>query len=146
MTLLVALMMVLSLAGCHAEEKMDEAVNGAMDKVQSAADTEYSSYEDVYGDYSAQLAKKGKTLAKELKKEAPARYEAEGTLGKLYAEKSTELMKLYQKGANALSEYMLFSGDDQESYNEWNTMLRADFEDAKDVLMDAYMEALSEVQ
>ena len=146
MATLMALLLMLSLAGCSAEEKMDETVNGALEKVQSATDNkEYGSYQEILDDYSDQLAKKSKTLAKELKQEAPARYKEDGSLGKLAAEKTSILTKLYNKGVNEMSEYMIFSGDDQATFTEWKNKLREPYVEGKDLIMDAYAEALSSV-
>lgn len=142
----IALVMVFVLAGCHAEEKMDEAVYGTLDKVQELGDPGYSSYQDILDAYSAKLEKKGKTLEKELLKEAPARYKKDGTLAILLKEKTNELNEVYQEGLGKLSQYSFTSGESEEILSDQTDTLYTAYRQAEDGIMDAYTEALGNVQ
>lgn len=146
-SLLVAVL-VLPLSGCKkAEDKMDQAVYGALDKVQSVNENNSRSYQEVRDDYSEKLANKGAELAKELTKEAPDRYKADGnTLTKLLRDKTQALNELYQEGLKELSEAMLLSGDTEGAYDTEKDSLYSAYSKAESVIMDAYTEALSNVQ
>ena len=145
---LLAVLMVLALAGCQkAEDKMDQAVLGTLDKVQSANEQNSRSYQEVREDYSKQLAKKGESLAKELTKEAPARYKQDGnTLNKLLRDKTQALNEVYQEGHKELSEALMLSGDTEGAFDAEKETLYSAYRDAESVIMDAYTEALSNVQ
>lgn len=144
----MAVLLVLALAGCQkAEDKMDQAVYGTLNKVQSAQENNSRSYEAVLEDYSGRLQKKGASLAKELTKEAPARYKQDGnTLTKLLREKTQALNAVYQEGLKELSEALLLSGDTEGAYDQEKETLYSAYREAESVLMDAYTEALSAVK
>lgn len=145
---LMAVLMVLALAGCQkAGDKMDQAVYDTLDKVQDVGNPEYKSYQEVLDAYSKKMEQKGASLAKELTKEAPARYKQDGnTLTKLLKEKTQALNEVYQEGLKQLSQIMLFSEESRDIYESHEETLYSSYRKAESVIMDAYTEALSNVQ
>lgn len=144
---LTALVLALSLAGCQkATDKMDEVVNSGLSKVEEASKSEYGSAQEIVDLYSAKMEKQAKVLGKELKKEAPARYQQDGTLAKLLKEKTTVLADLYGKGSAEVSNYILYSsGNSSQSPTPFVDDLYDAYTDATNILMDDYQDALSEV-
>ena len=146
--MLMTLLLLLPLAGCKsAVDKMDEAVNGGLGKMQEIGNPEYKSYQEILDAYSVKMEKKGKVLAKELTREAPARYKQDGnTLTKLLKEKTQALNEVYQEGLGKLSQAMLFSEDSQDVYQAHKDSLYGAYRRAEDGIMDAYVEALDQLQ
>ena len=147
LALLMTAVLALSFTGCKkASEKMDEAVYGGLDKVQNLSESEYGSAQEIVDLYSAKMEKQAKVLGKELKKEAPARYQQDGTLAKLLKEKTTVLADLYGKGSAEVSNYILYSsGNSSQSPTPFVDDLYDAYTDATNILMDDYQDALSEV-
>lgn len=145
--LTMALLMVLSLAGCKsAVDKMDEAVNSGLGKVQDVGKSEYGSAQEIVDLYSKKMTQQAKTLGKELKKEAPARYSRDGTLAVLLKEKTGVLAKLYGKGSTEVSKYVLYTDGSDESATGYVDALYDAYTAATNILMDDYQEALKTVQ
>ena len=147
--LAVAVLLALSLAGCQkASEKMDEAVYGTLDKVENATQkaNEYGSAQEIVDIYSAKMTKQAKKLGKELKAEAPARYQQDGTLAKLLKDKTGVLADLYGKGSAEISTYMLYAENGEESASPYIDELYKAYTDATNILMDDYEAALKTVQ
>ena len=145
---LTALVMVLSLSGCQkATDKMDEVVNNGLSKVENASKSEYGSAQEIVDLYSAKMEKQAKVLGKELKKEAPARYQKDGTLAVLLKEKTGVLANLYGEGSAEVSNYILYSsGNSSQSPTPFVDDLYEAYTAATNILMDDYQDALSEVQ
>lgn len=145
--LLTAVVMMFSLVACQkATDKMDEVVNSGLSKVEEASKSEYGSAQEIVDLYSAKMEKQAKVLGKELKKEAPARYQQDGTLAKLLKEKTTVLADLYGKGSAEVSNYILYSsGNSSQSPTPFADDLYDAYTDATNILMDDYQDALSEV-
>ena len=147
--LLLMFAMVLPLSGCKkASDKMDEAVYGALDKVENATKSEskYSSAQEIVDLYDAKMTKQAKKLGKELKAEAPARYKQDGSLTKLLKDKTGVLADLYGEGSAEISSYVLYSGNDGESATPYIDALYDAYTAATDILMDDYQAALKTVQ
>ena len=140
---LTALVMMLSLAGCQkATDKMDEVVNSGLSKVEEATKSE-----EIVDLYSVKMEKQAKVLGKELKKEAPARYQKDGTLAVLLKEKTGVLANLYGEGSAEVSNYILYSsGNSSQSPTPFVDDLYEAYTAATNILMDDYQDALSEVQ
>lgn len=145
--LLLTAVLVLSFAGCKkASEKMDEAVYGGLDKVQNLTESEYSSAQEIVDRYAAKMEKQAKKLGRELKQEAPARYQKDGTLAILLKEKTGVLADLYGEGSKEVSNFVLYSGKEGESATTYVDALYDAYTNATDILMDDYEEALKTVQ
>lgn len=145
--LLLTAVLALSFAGCKkASEKMDEAVYGGLDKVQNLTESEYSSAQEIVDQYAAKMEKQAKKLGKELKQEAPARYQKDGTLAILLKEKTGVLADLYGEGSKEVSNFVLYSGKEGESATTYVDALYDAYTNATDILMDDYEEALKTVQ
>ncbi|MBO4383038.1 MAG: hypothetical protein J5847_02980 [Clostridia bacterium] len=143
--LTMTLLLALSFTGCQkASDKMDEAVYGALDKVESQSSSKYGSAQEIVDDYAAQMKKKARTLGKELKNEAPARYKKDGSLAILLKEKTGVLADLYGKGSGEISTYVLYNGDGQAQ--PYIDALYDAYTEATDLLMDDYEEALKTVR
>lgn len=147
--LVLAALTVLALTGCQkASDKMDEAVYGALDKVENATQkaSEYGSAQEIVDIYSAKMTKQAKKLGKELKAEAPARYQQDGTLAKLLKDKTGVLADLYGKGSAEISTYMLYAENGEESASPYIDELYKAYTDATNLLMDDYEAALKTVR
>lgn len=147
LALLLVVALVLSFTGCKkASETMDEAVYGGLDKVQDLSESDYRSAQAIVDTYAAKMEKQAKTLGKELKTEAPARYKQDGTLAVLLKEKTGVLADLFGEGSKEVSNYVLYSGKEGESATGYVDALYDAYTDATDLLMDDYEEALKAVQ
>ena len=147
LALLLTLVLALSFAGCKkASEKMDEAVDGGLDKVQNLTESDYSSAQEIVDTYAAKMEKQAKKLGKELKQEAPARYKQDGTLAVLLKEKTGVLADLYGEGSKEVSNFVLYSGKEGESATTYVDALYDAYTDATNLLMDDYEKALKTVQ
>lgn len=147
LALLMTVVLALSFTGCKkASEKMDEAVYGGLGKVQNLSESEYGSAQEIVDLYSAKMEKQAKVLGKELKKEAPARYQKDGTLAVLLKEKTGVLAKLYGKGSTEVSKYVLYTDGSDESATGYVDALYDAYTAATNILMDDYQEALKTVQ
>lgn len=145
--MLMVLLLLLPMAGCKsALNKMDNAVNGGLGKMQEIGNPEYKSYQEILDAYSVKMEKKGAALAKELTAEAPARYQQDGTLAKLLRDKTQALNEVYQEGLGKLSQAMLFSEDSEDVYQTHKDSLYSAYRRAESTIMDAYTEALKQVQ
>ncbi len=143
--LTMTLLLALSFAGCQkASEKMDEAVYGALDKVESQTASNYSSAQEIVDEYSAKMNKQAKKLGKEPKNEAPARYQKDGSLAILLKEKTGVLADLYGKGSGEISTFVLYNGDGNAQ--PYIDALYDAYTEATDLLMDNYEEALKTVR
>ena len=109
--------------------------------------TVQGSAQEIVDLYSVKMEKQAKVLGKELKKEAPARYQKDGTLAVLLKEKTGVLANLYGEGSAEVSNYILYSsGNSSQSPTPFVDDLYEAYTAATNILMDDYQDALSEVQ
>ena len=143
---LLTLSMLFAFSGCKLFDKMDEAVYGTLDKVDQKTKSEYGSAQQIVDDYAAKMKKEAKTLGKELKAEAPARYKQDGTLAKLLKDKTGVLADLYGEGCGKVSTHVLYDKNGDGNATPYIDALYAAYTEATDLLMDDYEDALAAVQ
>lgn len=150
LTLLLAGVMVLSLAACGGSGANKETT-ASPSEVETTASTEpetteavteaAGTYQDILDEYSQKLKDATPGIVEEYNTEAEALDGDLTALADLSTKKVEKLAEISVEGTEKMAELKLKNGDTDEVYNEWAEKLNAVYQDQAQQITDAYMDS-----
>lgn len=121
---------------------VQEAIGNVVASVEEAQEeaSSYTSYEEIYNDYSLQLQNASISLVEELREEAAANTEGGEGLASIMVDKTTKLANILASGELVLAEFMEENNSDYKEYSEWAEKLTEIYNQEANKLYDVYLE------